>query len=220
MSNWFWGPNPNETDYFGRANTNGTNGTNTEQQQLAFRQYEEYIERQKETRLEDIETNETMLRALPKHCPGKSLDGTLDIDAQGNVVVVPLTELAQKARALFHAYENNYRKFLNTPKFWNELVRFRHISGTSYDALFLERIVFGAAPVQSERKLREYGDVIEIAYSLAVKYRLCGCSSMRKKNKSKSGDIDKCGEPTCVIGSGTEIEAPSGFFGSFFKTKP
>jgi len=221
MSNWFWGPNPNNADYFGRTDVNseGGNDTGNSQQLLAFRQYEEYMERQKETRLEDIENDETLVRSLPKHCPAKTIDGTLDIDDQGNVIVVPLIELAQKASALFYAYENNYRKFLDTPKFWNDLVRFRHVNGTTYDAIFLERIVFGAAPVQSERKLREYGDVIQTAYSLAVKYRLCGCASnsnSKKKNrKSRKSDVDECGEPTCVIGGN---ETPTSFFGNFFKT--
>ena len=122
----------------------------------------------------------------PFQKPGDTND-TYGVGSDGTITIVTIGELRKKAATLFHCYDNHYQRFLDAPKFWEELQKIKHEkTGKSYHDLFIDKIVRGTVPVESEKKLTEYGDVIETAFELAKRHRLC-----RKPRHTATTVVDK-----------------------------
>jgi hypothetical protein len=118
--------------------------------------------------------------------------GAIKYDLDGvDTGIIEITsngELKKKAQILFDCYEYNYKKMFENKKFWKELEKIKdHQTNQSYHDILITKIVNGAFPIGNEKILIKYADVIETAYTIAVKLKLC--KPILNKQKGGSEEV-------------------------------
>ena len=95
-------------------------------------------------------------------------------------------KLRIKAERLYRAYESEYENFLKADCFWEQLHKIKFDKESSYHDIFTEKVVGCSTPMWNTDKLAKYSDVINTAFYLAVKNKLCESLALQEKKTPKT----------------------------------
>lgn len=184
FSDWFWGKSEEQGAYKSKKPVSLEEGQKLFNQAYRDRsdhsKHMDLIKRQKNTLMPGSEES---YKYRNRYVGNKIVDrGAIEFDLDGvdagkSMAILPKEvkrKLKLKSERLYRAYEDNYAGFLQATKFWEQLQKIKYEeTKQSYHDLFIEKIVGCSAPMGNSNRLARYSDVINTAFYLAVKAKLC-----------------------------------------------